>query len=105
MPVAIVALFLCVLEIIVKKCHGNEKKINGDRGLYRRFIRPIGRYIVWAPIALILTVLLCAVALFYQYILATVFVGAAAASAFFFLKDVVCHLKNKALKPGTNDQE
>jgi hypothetical protein len=105
LPVAIVALFLCVLEILVKKCHGIEKEIRGKKGLYRSFIRPIGRYLAWAPIALILTALLCAVALFYQYILAAVIVGAPIVFALFFLKDLLIYTKQKVLKSGTNDQE
>ena len=60
--IAVLVLFACILEMILKAVHRSTPPIKNDHSIYRKFIRPIVRFILWGPVAAVATILLVVLA-------------------------------------------
>jgi len=66
-PIAVLVLFMCILEMILNAVKGGAPAIKNDRSIYRRFIRPAVRVMLWGPVAAIIVVLLLFLAVAIKY--------------------------------------
>jgi hypothetical protein len=66
-PFALLVLFSCVLEMLIRAGRGETPVIENDRDFYRRVVRPIGRFLVWGPVAAFIVILLFGVVFTFGY--------------------------------------
>jgi hypothetical protein len=54
-PISVMAFYCCILKMLMERFHPPGAAIANDPSIYRRFIRPVGRTLVFMPLALIIS--------------------------------------------------
>ncbi|MBS1994017.1 MAG: hypothetical protein JSS83_26075 [Cyanobacteria bacterium SZAS LIN-3] len=93
------AIFAVVLTQILKATGSKAPALVNDPSLYRRFVRPVGRIIVWSPGAAIITFIIVGAGL---AIVSTGFIGIGLAAAILTIS-LLTYEKNKTIRPKTYD--